>query len=68
MIEDLRQPQVALYHAIFLIGASHVKQAEEYVKFSVMWPMLSEEIALLDRVKSTRPSDAERESLLTRRT
>ena len=56
--EDLRQPEVALYHAIFLIAAGHAEQAEEYVKLSAKWPMLPEEKALLDRVKATRPSEA----------
>ena len=49
--EDLRQPQVALYHAIFLIAAGHPEKAGDYLKLSKDWPMLPEEKALLERVK-----------------
>ena len=56
--EDLRQPQVALYYAIFLIAAGHAERAEEYVNLSAKWPMLPEEKALLDRVKAARASEA----------
>ena len=49
--EDLRQPQVALYHAIFLVGAGHKEKADEFLKLSADGPMLPEEKALLDRVK-----------------
>ena len=49
--EELRRPQVALYYAVFLIGAGHADRAEEYVKLAAGSPMLPEEKALLDRVK-----------------
>lgn len=49
--EDLRQPQVALYHAIFLLGAGQKEKADEFLKLSADGPMLPEEKALLDRVK-----------------
>ena len=49
--EDLRQPQVALYHAIFLLGAGQKEKADEFLKLSADAPMLPEEKALLDRVK-----------------
>ena len=52
--EDLRQPQVALYYAIFLIAAGHPERAEEYLKLSADWPMLPEEKALLERVRVTQ--------------
>ena len=49
--EDLRQPQVALYYAIFLLAAGHAERAEEYLKLSATWTMLPEEKALLDRAR-----------------
>jgi hypothetical protein len=49
--EDLRQPQVALYYAIFLLAAGHKEKADEYLKLSADGAMLPEEKALLDRVK-----------------
>lgn len=49
--DDLRQPQVALYYAIFLLAAGQKEKADEYLKLSADWPMLPEEKALLDRVK-----------------
>ena len=52
--EDLRQPQVALYYAIFLLAAGHAERAEEYLKFSATWTMLPEEKALLDRARDAR--------------
>ncbi len=50
--EDLRQPQIALYHAIFLIANGHADKAEDYLKLSAQSPMLPEEKALLGRVKA----------------
>ena len=50
--EDLRQPQVALYYAIFLLGAGDAEKADSYVKLSADWPMLPEEKALLERAKA----------------
>ncbi len=50
--EDLRQPQIALYHAIFLIANGQAEKAEEYLKLCANSPMLPEEQALLDRVKA----------------
>ncbi len=47
--EDVRQPQVALYYAIFLLAAGENEKAEEYLKLSAGSPMLPEEKALLDR-------------------
>ena len=52
--EDLRQPQIALYHAIFLIASGQAEKADEYLKLSAQVPMLPEEKALLDRVKADR--------------
>ena len=51
--EQLRQPQVALYHAIFLLANGQAEKAQEYLKLSAEWPMLPEEKALLDRVTAT---------------
>jgi thioredoxin-like negative regulator of GroEL len=48
---DLRQPQVALYYAIFLFAAGQPEQAEGYLQLSANWPMLPEEKALLDRAR-----------------
>ena len=56
--EDLRQPQVALYYAIFLIAAGHAERAEDYLKLSAEWPMLPEEKALLDRVRVANAKEA----------
>jgi predicted Zn-dependent protease len=50
--EDLREPQVALYYAIFLIAAGHADRADEYLKLSAGSPMLPEEKALLARAKA----------------
>lgn len=55
--EDLRQPQVALYYAIFLIAAGHPERAEGYLKLSTDWPMLPEEKALLDRAKVAKSKE-----------
>ena len=52
--DELRQPQVALYYAIFLIAAGHAEKADDYLKLSATWPMLPEEKALLERVKIAR--------------
>jgi thioredoxin-like negative regulator of GroEL len=57
--EDLRQPQVALYCAIFLLGDGQSEKAEEYLKLSADWPMLPEEKSLLDRVKAATLKKAE---------
>jgi len=50
--EDLRQPQVALYYAIFLFANGQAEKADGYLKLSAKWPMLPEEKALLDRAKA----------------
>lgn len=55
--EDLRQPQVALYYAIFLIAAGHPERAEDCLKLSADWPLLPEEKALLDRVRVANAKD-----------
>ncbi len=48
--EDLRQPQIALYHAIFLLANGQADKAEEFLKISAQVPMLPEEKSLLDNV------------------
>jgi predicted Zn-dependent protease len=55
--EDLRQPQLALYHGIFLTAAGQRETAEEFLQLAADWPMLPEEKALLHRVK-TAAADA----------
>ena len=59
--EDLRQPQVALYHAIFLFANRQPEKAEEYLRLSAPSQMLPEEKTLLDRVKaaSLKPAESE---------
>jgi hypothetical protein len=52
--EELRQPQVALYYAIFLLAVGQPEIAEGYLKRSADWPMLTEEKALLARVKEAK--------------
>jgi Tfp pilus assembly protein PilF len=60
--EELHQPQVALYYAIFLIAAGERDKAEEYLKLSEGSPMLPEEKALLDRVKAAGSKAGEPQS------
>ncbi len=50
--DDLRQPQVALYYAIFLLADRQPEKADEYVKLSKKWPMLPEEKVLLERARA----------------
>ena len=50
--EALREPQVALYHAIFLLAIGQPEKAEEFLSLSAKWPMLPEEKTLLDRARS----------------
>ncbi len=51
--DALREPQVALYHAIFLLSAGQPEKADDYLKLSAKWPMLPEEKTLLERAKAT---------------
>ncbi|MEO6742712.1 MAG: hypothetical protein ABIP20_20930 [Chthoniobacteraceae bacterium] len=50
--EELRQPQVALYQAIFLLASGQPEKAKDYLKLSADWPMLAEEAALLGKAKA----------------
>lgn len=50
--EQLREPQVALYHAILLTAAGDAAKAAEYLPLAKDWKMFPEEKALLDRVKA----------------
>ena len=50
--EDLRQPQVALYYAIFLLAERQPEKAAEYMTLAKKWPLLPEENALLERAKA----------------
>ncbi len=50
--ETLREPQIALYQAIFLLSTGEAEKAGEFLKLSAKWPMLPEEKALLDRAKA----------------
>ena len=50
--EALREPQVALYHAMFLLSIGQAERADEFLKLSAKWPMLPEEKALLERAKA----------------
>lgn len=63
--EALRQPQVALYYAIFLIAAGQQEKAEEFLKLSEGSPMLPEEKAMIGRVKV---ANAEAQELLRKGT
>jgi predicted Zn-dependent protease len=57
--DQLRQPQVALYHAIFLLANGQAGQAQGYLKLSDRWPMLPEEKAMLDRAKAASAKTTE---------
>lgn len=50
--EELRKPQVALYHAIFLTAAGNAAKAEEFLDVAKEWRMFPEEKALLERAKA----------------
>ena len=49
--EALHEPQVALFHAMFLLSIGQAEKADEFLKFSAKWPMLPEEKTLLERAK-----------------
>ena len=56
---DLRQPQVALYHAIFLTAVGENARAAEFLTLAHDWKMHPEEKALLDRAKLAAKKPAE---------
>lgn len=49
--EELKKPQIALYHAIFLTAAGETAKAAEFLLISDGWKMLPEEETLLERAK-----------------
>ena len=49
--EALREPQVALYQAIFLLSIGQAEKADEFLALSAKWQMLPEEKTLLERAK-----------------
>ena len=49
--EALREPQVALYQAIFLLSIGQAEKSDEFLTLSAKWPMLPEEKTLLERAK-----------------
>ncbi len=51
--DELRRPQIALYHGIFLAAAGQVEKADEFLKLGAGWPMLPEEHSLLNRVRGS---------------
>ena len=57
--EELRQPQVALYQAIFLLASGQPEKAKDYLKLSADWPLLPEEAALLEKAKADSVKFAE---------
>lgn len=52
-VEELRKPQIALYHAIFLTAAGEGTKAAEFLPVAQGWKMFAEEKALLERAKLT---------------
>ena len=50
--KDLEEPQIALYHAIFLFAANQPEKAEQYLRAAEKWTMLPEERILLERVRN----------------
>ena len=57
--EDLRQPQAALYHGIFLTALGQPEKAAGALAIGKEWRMFPEEKALLDRVKVAAEKAAE---------
>ncbi len=51
--EELRQPQIALYHGMFLAAAGQPEKADEFLKLGASWPMLPEERSLLNRIRGS---------------
>jgi hypothetical protein len=49
--DALKQPQVALYHGIFLTAAGDAAKAGEFLAVARDWGMLPEEKALLERAR-----------------
>jgi thioredoxin-like negative regulator of GroEL len=49
--EALREPQVALHQAIFLLAIGQAEKADEFLALSAKWQMLPEEKTLLERAK-----------------
>ena len=57
--KELREPQAALYFAIFLTTAGKTARAAEFLPLAGDWRMFPEEKALLDRVKAAAAIAAE---------
>ena len=56
---ELRQPQVALYHAIFLTAAGESAKAAEFLTLAQDWKMHPEEKVLFDRARLSVKKAAE---------
>ena len=50
---ELKKPQIALYHAIFLTAAGEATKGAEFLSVAQDWKMFAEEKALLERAKLT---------------
>ena len=61
--EELKKPQIALYHAIFLTAAGDTARAADFLTVAQDWKMIPEEKTLMDRVKQSVAKAAEEQDI-----